>query len=80
MESTELYVLKDLKKICRKYKSWYLHQYEEVNQFPRLQDKIFSTPISRSFPVKFSFNIWAGIVDGYLVGPYIVPMILNGFS
>lgn len=32
----------------------------------------------RAFQRRFSVNVWAGIVDNTLIGPYILPPVLNG--
>jgi hypothetical protein len=34
--------------------------------------------MNRNFQVKFSVNVWAGIVNDQLIGPYILPNRLNG--
>lgn len=34
--------------------------------------------VQRKFQHKFSVNVWAGIIDGHLIGPYILPDKLNG--
>lgn len=33
---------------------------------------------STKFQHKFSVNVWAGIIDGYLIGPYLLPNRLTG--
>lgn len=34
--------------------------------------------VQRCYQKKFSVNVWAGILDNYLIGPYILPNKLNG--
>ena len=41
------------------------------------QDNTHATFI-RSYQTEFTVNVWAGIINNFLIGPYILPLRLNG--